>query len=225
VKRILLADDHAPTRAAVRRALERAGFNVVAETSTADAAVAAALEHWPDVCVLDVQMPGDGVAAARRIHSEIPGASIVMLTVCDDDEHLLDALGAGASGYLLKGMDPARLGPALHGVIAGEAAIPRPLVARLVEAYRSRERRRLPFGRRGRVALTEREWEVLELLQRRRTTKEIALELGLSPVTVRRHISSLVTKLGAEDRREAVLIAERAAEGPGMPPRPSSLAT
>jgi DNA-binding NarL/FixJ family response regulator len=199
---ILVADDHAPTRAGVRDALGDDGFAVVAEAAGADAAVELALGARPDVCLLDVHMPGGGIAAAARIMEILPESVVVMLTVSREDEDLFAALRAGAAGYLLKDMDPARLAPALRGVVAGEAAVPRTLVARVVEEFRSSERRpSLPLVRRRGARLTAREWEVLELLRERLTTGEIAHRLGLSAVTVRRHVSSILAKLRVPDRR------------------------
>jgi len=199
---VLVADDHAPTRAGVRDALGDDGFTVVAEAAGADAAVELALRERPDVCLLDVHMPGGGIAAAARITENLPESAVVMLTVSRDDEDLFAALRAGAAGYLLKDMDPARLAPALRGVVAGEAAVPRTLVARVVEEFRSSERRpSLPLVRRRGARLTPRESEVIELLRERLTTAEIAHRLGLSAVTVRRHISSILAKLQVPDRR------------------------
>jgi DNA-binding NarL/FixJ family response regulator len=209
---ILIADDHAPTRAGVRAVLGD-GFAVVAETDRADLAVEIALRERPDICLLDIHMPGSGVAAAARITEQQPGTVVVMLTVSRDDDDLFAALRAGASGYLLKDMDPARLVPALRGVLAGEAALPRTLVARVVEEFRSAESRpSLPFVRRRGARLTAREWEVLELLRERLTTAQIAHRLGLSAVTVRRHVSSILAKLRVPDRRamERLLEAEAA---------------
>jgi len=199
---VLVADDHAPTRAGVRDALGDDGFTVVAEAAGADAAVELALRERPDVCLLDVHMPGGGIAAAARITENLPESAVVMLTVSRDDEDLFAALRAGAAGYLLKDMDPARLAPALRGVVAGEAAVPRTLVARVVEEFRSSERRpSLPLVRRRGARFTPRESEVIELLRERLTTAEIAHRLGLSAVTVRRHISSILAKLQVPDRR------------------------
>jgi len=199
---VLVADDHAPTRAGVRDALGADGFTVVAEAAGADAAVELALCARPDVCLLDVHMPGGGIAAAARITENLPESAVVMLTVSRDDEDLFAALRAGAAGYLLKDMDPARLAPALRGVVAGEAAVPRTLVARVVEEFRSSERRpSLPLVRSRGARLTAREWEVLELLREQLTTGEIAHRLGLSTVTVRRHVSSILAKLRVPDRR------------------------
>jgi DNA-binding NarL/FixJ family response regulator len=122
--RVLIADDHPPTRAGVRLALERAGFIICAEAWTAARAVELAMQEQPDVCLLDVHMPGGGIAAAGAIAERVPATSIVMLTVSQEDEDLFNALRAGASGYLLKTTDPGRLPHALEGVLRGEAALP-----------------------------------------------------------------------------------------------------
>lgn len=201
--RVVLADDHAPTRAGVREALEGGGFEVVAEVAAADPAVTAALEHEPELCVLDIHMPGDGIEAARAIHAQLPDTAIVMLTVSESDEDLMRALRAGAVGYLLKGTNPDRLPDALRGVLAGEAAIPRTLVAKLVKEIQVDETRRSPIGP-NQVTLTDREWQVLDLLTEQRSTQEIADALEISAVTVRRHVSGLLTKLGVPDREAAV---------------------
>ena len=133
---VLLADDHARTRAMVRAALEKRGdFRVCAEAADADSALLEAERAQPDVCLLDINMPGSGIAAAARITAALPGTAVVMLTVSRQDEDLFDALRAGASGYLLKGMDEDRIGDALHRVLNGEATLPGTLVARLVEEF------------------------------------------------------------------------------------------
>jgi DNA-binding NarL/FixJ family response regulator len=210
---LLIADDHAPTRAGVRAALGDDGFEVVGETDCADTAVDLALHERPDVCLLDIHMPGSGITAAARITEQLPGTAVVMLTVSRDDDDLFASLRAGATGYLLKDMDPGRLAPALRGVLAGEAALPRTLVARVVEEFRAAEcRPSLPLVRRRGARLTSREWEVLELLRERHTTAQIAYRLGVSAVTVRRHVSSILAKLRVPDRRamERLLEAEAA---------------
>ena len=199
---VLIADDHAPTRAGVRGALGDGGFAVVAEANRADAAVDGALRERPDVCVLDINMPGSGIAAAARITEQLPDTAVVMLTVSREDEDLFASLRAGALGYLLKDMDPRRLAAALRGVLSGEAALPRTLVARVIGEFRAAERRpSLPLVRRRGAKLTAREWEVLELLREQLTTAQIAHRLGLADVTVRRHVSSILAKLRVPDRR------------------------
>jgi DNA-binding NarL/FixJ family response regulator len=204
VTRVLLADDHVPTRAALRSALESRGrFKVCAESGTAYGAVAAAVEHKPDVALLDIRMPGNGIEAAREIAMQCPETAIVMLTVSRDDADLFDALSAGARGYLLKDIDHEQLPRALQGVIEGEAALPRSLVARLVDEFRIRESAAAsarpqtgPFA-----ALTEREWDVLGLMRAGLSTGEIAARLFVTPVTVRTHVSAIMRKLHVPDRQ------------------------
>ena len=193
----------------MRAALERADFTVVAEVSDATGAVEAAAEHKPDVCLLDINMPGNGISAAADITYNHPAVAVVMLTVSRDDRDLFDALRAGALGYLLKDTDPDRLPYALKGVLEGEAALPRALVARVVDEFRDRSRRRLPLAKRKGVELTSREWEVLELLREDLSTGEIAERLFISQVTVRSHISAVLKKLRVTDRQAALdLLAE-----------------
>lgn len=208
--RAIIADDHPPTRAGVRRALETAGWIVCDETGDAKGAVDLALEHRPDVALLDIHMPGGGVTAAEKIAAALPDTAVVMLTVSRNDGDLFAALRAGASGYLLKDIDPDRLGLALEGVLRGEAALPRNLVARLMEEFRGRGRRRMTLANRNAVPLTSREWEVLELMGEGMRTAEIADRLQVSPVTVRTYVSAILRKLRVPDRAAAVkLLAER----------------
>jgi DNA-binding NarL/FixJ family response regulator len=203
--RVVVADDHAPTRAAVRKALEQDGFSVSAEASDAAGAIHAVRSTRPQVALLDIRMPGNGIEAAATIAATQPATSIVMLTVSQDDDDLFAALRVGASGYLLKGIDPAELPSTLRGVLAGEAVLPRALVARLVSEFRTRERRRfLAAGTNGRERLTTREWEVLELMEQGMTTAEIAGRLFIAKVTVRTHVAAILHKLHVPDRAAAV---------------------
>jgi DNA-binding NarL/FixJ family response regulator len=205
--RVLIADDHPPTRAGVRAALERADFVVCAQAADARSAIEAARRERPDVCLLDIHMPGDGIRAAESIANELPDTAVVMLTVSRTDRDLFDALRAGASGYLLKDIDPERLPLALHGVLEGEAALPRRLVALLIEEFRERKRRRrIPLVGRRSVELTDREWEVLELMRQSLSTEDIAARLFISPVTVRTHVSAILRKLQVPSREAAVAL-------------------
>ncbi len=204
---ILVADDHAPTRADVKGILAEDGrFAVRAEAADAAGAVAAALEARPDVCLLDVRMPGGGVGAAWEISARLPDTKIVMLTVSRDDADLFAALRAGASGYLLKDLDPDRLPDALAAVVAGEGALPGSLVARLVNEFRDRGPRRRavlsssPSGE----PLTSREWQVLELMRDGLTTAQIADRLVISRATVRSHVAGILRKLRVPDREAAL---------------------
>ncbi len=132
--RVLLADDHAPIRLSVAEDLASAGFEVCAQVGTAREAVDAALEQRPELCVLDVSMPGGGLTAAAEIHARLPATRVVMLTISEREEDFLEAVRSGASGYLLKDMDPARMPLALCDVLAGVPAFPRKLVPSLVSA-------------------------------------------------------------------------------------------
>jgi DNA-binding NarL/FixJ family response regulator len=148
-------------------------------------------------------MPGNGIRAAKEVTDQLPEAAVVMLTQSRDDADLFDALRAGASGYLLKDMDTDRLPDALRGVLAGEAAIPRTLVAQILDTFRTPKVRR--FGRKNKAAhlLTTREWEVMELLSEGLSTEDVAARMFISPTTVRVHLSSVLRKLRVKDRNTA----------------------
>jgi len=215
--RVLIADDHVPTRDDVCRALEAdRRFVVCAAVGHAAAAVQAAVRQRPDICLLDIRMPGRGLAAAWEIAARLPQTKLVMLTVSDEDSDLFAALWAGAAGYLLKTMSLRRLPDALHGVCSGEAAMPRTLVARVLEAFHGREPRwrQLAAGSGPEQRLTSREWEVLELLAQGCSTAQIAAKLMLSASAVRVHIASIVRKLEVTDRRAAARLF-RGASGSG----------
>lgn len=205
--RVLIADDHAPSRDDIQRALESdQRFSVCASVPDAAEAILAAVRERPEVCLLDIRMPGSGLAAAWEIGARLPQAKIVMLTVSDDDADLFAALHAGADGYLLKTMNLRRLPDALQGVHSGEAAIPRTLVAHVLEHFRGREPRwRQPVA--GHIPgqrLTSREWEVLALLAQGQSTSQIARRLVLSASSVRVHVAAIVRKLGVRDRTAAI---------------------
>jgi DNA-binding NarL/FixJ family response regulator len=207
--RVLVADDHPATRAGVRSALEDGGFIVCAEVADGAAAIEAAVRERPDICLLDIHMPGSGIAAAAEISAQVPETAIIMLTVSQADEDLFAALRAGAAGYLLKDTNPARLPLALEGVLRGESAVPRVLVGRLIEEFRGRERRRrIPLVKQPNAKLTSREWEVLELMREGFSTADIADRLYISRVTVRSHIAAILHKLRVPDRRSALKLFE-----------------
>jgi DNA-binding NarL/FixJ family response regulator len=204
--RVLIADDHAPTRDDVRRALEDGGLTVCAEAADAPHAVQQALETNPDVCLLDIRMPGGGVAAAWEIAARLPTTKIVMLTVSDDDANLFAALRAGAVGYLVKDIDLRVLAQALRDAAEGNAAIPRSLVARMVKQFQGTDPRFRTTAIGGDLGprLTSREWDVLVGLADGLSTREIGRRLQLKPSGVRAHISAIVQKLGVKDRDAAV---------------------
>ncbi len=206
--RVVIADDHAPTREMIREALEGHGCIVLAEAWTAPAAVVAALEHRPDVCLLDIHMPGSGLLAAADITHALPVTAVVMLTASRDDEDLFAALRAGASGYLQKGMDPHLIASSLRGVLAGEAALPPELVLKVMAQFRSEPRRSLSLRpKRATSQLTSREAEILTLMSEDLSTEQIATRLFIAQVTVRTHISTILKKLRVPDRAAAVRLA------------------
>lgn len=187
-------------------ALEGHGFVIVAEVTSARGAVEAAVRERPDICLLETRIPGNGITAARQIRARVPATAVVMLTASDHNADVFAALRAGAVGYLLKTVDPGRLPHALRGVLDGEAALPRTLTALLIDEFRARggRSRRPTLVNRLPVSLTPREWEVVDLLCADFTTAQIAAQLGLADVTVRRHISGIMHKVQAPDRRTAV---------------------
>jgi DNA-binding NarL/FixJ family response regulator len=219
--RVLVADGNAATRAALRCAI--AGdtrFHVCAAVADAAGAVAAAVHEQPDICVLDVQLPGGGLSAAWEIGARLPRAKLVMLTRFAEDDDLFAALRAGADGYLLKRGEFDHLPDMLAGVCAGEAAVDPAFVATLLKYFRTREPRwRRPVGlaaaairpsRRDSgsadARLTSREWEVLQLLSEGLSTAAISRSLMISSSAVRVHIAAIVRKLGVPDRAAAIEI-------------------
>ena len=194
---VLVADGSASARSTVRVALGAAGCSVCAEAADASEAVEAALRERPDVCLLDVAVPGGGITAAAAIAGSVRDTSVVMLGPAPSDADLFAALEAGARGYLTRDIEPDRLAVAIRRVCAGEAALPRTLVARLIDEFRRRRLHRL----RG---LTNRELEVLELLSQGLRTDEIAERLFVARVTVRTHIASILRKLAVPDRESAI---------------------
>ncbi|WP_353813717.1 response regulator [Agromyces sp. SYSU T00266] len=206
---VVLADDHAPMRDAVRRGLEAGGCRVVGEGATADEAVALVVEHRPNVALLDIHMPGNGIRAADDISRAVPTTAIVMLTQSREDDDLFDSLRAGAVGYLLKDAAPQSLADTLRGVLAGEAAMPPALVTRILDEFRGPARRRFGRGSPAAAKLSTREWEVMDLLRQGNSTDEVAGRLFLSPTTVRVHVSSVLRKLSVRDRASAFRLLEQ----------------
>jgi DNA-binding NarL/FixJ family response regulator len=207
--RVLVADDHAPTRLAVCFALRQHGFDVCAEANDATSASELALRVRPDICVLDVHMPGSGTSAARSITAIAPEVRVVMLTVSRDDDDLFAALDAGACGYLLKGSSARELADALGAALAGSAPIPQIFNAPLIREFRKRKRKRVDHSfRRDPDSLTRREWDVAELLREGLSTAQIAGRLYISETTVRRHVGSILRKLDVPDRAAAIRLVE-----------------
>jgi len=213
--RVVIADHDAASREGVRLALKGKDFDISSEAGSADSAAFAAGRDLPDICLVEADLPGGGVAAAERVLAASPQTVVVMLSAAVDDNRLFAAVRVGARGYLLKDMDPERLPMALRGVLNGEAALPRPLMGRVLKELRAvaRGRHASELSRLG-VDLTRREREVLELLDRGLATAQIGQLLGISAVTVRRHVSHLVQKLRAPDRDGALRLVRESGEQP-----------
>jgi DNA-binding NarL/FixJ family response regulator len=211
--RALIADGHGPTRAGLRLALTRSGFEVVAEARERGEAVDAALGTRPDLGLIAADLPGGGIEAVRTIAERLPAAKVVVLSSDPNGEELVVAVLAGACGYLGRNMSLERLPAALKGVLAGEVALPRSHSAHLLEALRFRDAGRALVAAHTGAKLTEREWEVLQLLAVDASTAIMAQRLGISEVTVRRHVSSLMAKLGVPDRASAADLFRRRSTG------------
>jgi two-component system, NarL family, nitrate/nitrite response regulator NarL len=205
--RALVAAENAPLRAGVRLALERDGFVVCAEESSGPAAVAAAVRERADVCLLDVGLPGGGIAAAAEIVARRPEAVVVMLADSPEADEVFEALRAGARGYLVKDIDAERLPVAVRAVVEGEVALPRALVGLVVELLRQSGAAPAGPGLRTPEQLTSREWQVLLCLREGLSTSEIGRRLFIADVTVRRHVGRILRKLDVSSRAEAVRLA------------------
>ncbi len=200
---VLIAAERLPTRVGLRLALEPEVR--CTEVADADSAVAAAVRERPDVCLLGLD--ASGLRVANEIAERVPSAAVILLTNQPDEGEFMAAVRAGATGYLTHSVDPARLPYVVRGALRGEPAVPRRFVSRLLEELSMRERRRsVLLSGKGRVTLTAREWQAVELLLRAATTSEIAAALGVTPVTVRRHLGSVERKLGVATRAEVVAL-------------------
>ncbi len=192
---VLVVDDHAVVREGIRHVLsEDAGFNVVAEAANGAEALTLAETRRPDVVVLDITMPSEsGLDVAVRLRSVLPGVRILILSMHDQSEYVLQAVRAGANGYVLKDTDPAELRDAVRTVNAGDEYFGSAVASRLSAALRGELEAE---QRRGRLdLLTSRERDVLTLVADGRTNKEIGAALGISPRTVETHRESIVRKL------------------------------
>ncbi|GAB2998707.1 response regulator transcription factor [Saccharothrix stipae] len=208
VIRVVLADDQALVRAGFRLLLDTEdGFEVVGEAGDGAEAVRQAHEHRPDVVVMDIRMPGtDGLAATRQVCAELPEVKVLVLTTFNVDEYVFEALRAGASGFLLKDTDPVELLHALRVVAEGEALLAPSVTRKLIEEFANRPEHRRPNPGALRE-LTAREREILALVAAGMSNDEIAEHLVISPATSRTHVSRVMTKLGARDRAQLVVLA------------------
>jgi len=219
--RVLLADDHPLFREGLARILDsQADFETVGEAKDGLEAQVKARELRPDLIVMDVSMlVCDGLEATRQIKQELPGVTIVMLTVSEEDDKLFEAIRNGAQGYLLKSIRREEMLSMLRGALQGEAAITPALGGRMLEEFRRIGRQETAPLVEKHVALSARELEVLSLVAAGATNKEIAERLCISIHTVRSHMRKLLGKLQLANRREATSFARR--EGLISPSRKS----
>jgi two-component system, NarL family, response regulator LiaR len=214
--RAVIADDDPFARRVIKDVLRRAGVIVIAEARDGRQAVELTLHYQPDVVVMDVVMPElDGIMATRQIRRRLPDQLVIVLTGAGSEDYELgmQALRAGASGFLSKDLEIEALPRALAGLRQGQAAISRKMTLALIDRLRQ-----TPSGSSGlrpvKSPLTAREWEVIDLLKASKTTEQIADELVLSPETVRSHVKNILRKLDVRSREEAVAAADRMREAP-----------
>jgi DNA-binding NarL/FixJ family response regulator len=202
--RLLLVDDHALVREGLAGLFKyEDDFTVAGEASDAESAFAQVATLYPDIVLMDIDMPGeDGISATRRIKAAYPEVTVVMLTVHDATDKLLEAIKAGAQGYLVKNIRSSELLDQLRGLRRGEAAITRRMAARILEEF---QRGQASATSREEAAseLTARELEVLQLVSDRLSNKEIAARLVISEHTVKNHLKNILSKLHLRSRREA----------------------
>ncbi|CAC22720.1 MULTISPECIES: response regulator [Streptomyces] len=224
--RVLIADDEPMIRAGVRAVLATAAdIDVVAEAADGHDAVELVRRHRPAVAVLDIRMPGlNGIDAAAEIRTAVPGTGVIMLTTFGEDDYILQALGGGAAGFLIKSGEPEEL---LTGVraVAGGAAYLSPRVAARVVAHLAATGAGTLAGRRSAArdrvaALTAREREVLALLGAGLSNGQIARRLHVVEGTVKAHVSSLLARLGVDNRAAAAVVAHEAGIIAPQPPQP-----
>jgi DNA-binding NarL/FixJ family response regulator len=207
---VVLVDDHELFRGGLRDILEDQGVNVVGEADNGERGAELVAELAPDVAVMDLNMPGvGGVEATRRIAAQTPTTSVMVLTISSDDETVMQAMMAGASGYLLKDASVEELVAGIRAAAAGESSIsPRIASKLLVWLREGHAEQRTPEV--ARADLSDREIEVLRLLAAGKGNAAIAEELFISPKTVKNHIASILVKLQIENRIQAAIYAVKA---------------
>ncbi len=210
--RVVLADDHDMFRTALRHLLEENGpIRVVAEAATGEGALRSVHEHAPDVVVMDLSMPGlGGVDATREIVAQSPKTSVLVLTVSDDASDVVDAIVAGASGYLLKSASIEELIAGIRAAAVGDALISSTIANRLLGHVRGQAQvpEHAPVGRHA-TQLSARELDVLKLVAEGLENADIAGHLQISPKTVKNHISNILMKLQIDNRIQAAVYAVR----------------
>ncbi|MER5713311.1 response regulator transcription factor [Streptomyces sp. NPDC042898] len=211
--RVFLVDDHEVVRRGLRDLIDdEPDMDVVGEAATAEQALARGPALRPDVAVLDVRLPdGDGISVCRELRSRMPEVACLMLTSFDDEDALLDAIMAGAAGYVLKQIKGSDLVSAVRTVATGQSMLDPATTARLMRSLRDPEAAKPPEDERLAV-LSDRERSVLDLIGEGLTNRQIAKRLYLSEKTVKNHISRLLGKLGVERRVQAAVIAAQVHE-------------
>lgn len=206
--RVLLLDDHEVVRRGVNDLLDaEPDIEVVGEAATSEQALARGRALRPDVAVLDIRLPdGDGVTVCRELRSQIPGIACLMLTSFDDDDALLDAIMAGAAGYVLKQIKGSDLLAAVRTVASGQSMLDPATTARLMDSLRAPA---APVDDGRPQGLTERDWQLLALIGDGLTNREIGRRLHLSEKTVKNRVSRLLATLGVERRIQAAVLATR----------------
>ncbi|WP_440063726.1 response regulator [Streptosporangium sp. OZ121] len=210
--RVLVVDDHALVRSGFRMILNaQDDLSVVGEAGDGEEALALARDLLPDVVLMDLHMPeADGVTATGRITAELPGVRVLALSTFDLDEYVVDALRAGASGFLPKDVSPEELLEGVRVVHRGDSVVAPRLLTRLIGTFVRAVRPRPATMPPELAGLTDREREVLVLIARGRSNPEIAETLDVAASTVKNHVTSLFAKLGVRDRAQAVVVAYEA---------------
>ncbi len=203
--RVMLVDDHALVRSAVRQALAADDLEIVGEAASADEALLLAPQLAPDVLLLDINLPGtDGLRLLRELAPRLPTTRIVMLTVSNDRRDLVEAVRSGAAGYLTKDLSPEALQRAVRGIRSGDLAMSRSMAADVIQHLATTTNRPSTSSGSDELAgISAREREVLALLAQGLTDREIGERLGISPRTVETHVGSLLSKLGVRNRAQA----------------------
>jgi DNA-binding NarL/FixJ family response regulator len=206
--RVAIADDEALVRGGFRAILDaEPDLDVVAEAADGRQALGVAARFRPDVIVMDIRMPElDGLAATRQLRTTHPDVRVLIVTTFDLDEYVYDALLAGAAGFLLKDARPTELIAAVRAVASGDALIAPRVTRRLIEAFVAARPRTVPEDARI-TGLSEREREILLLLARGLSNREIAEHVHLSEATIKTHVASVLAKLQVRDRVRAVIVA------------------
>jgi DNA-binding NarL/FixJ family response regulator len=206
---ILIVDDHALLRQGIKKVLDlESDFSVIGEAADGEEAIKTALQLKPDIVLLDINMPKkNGLEVTKELRQLVPEIKIVLLTIHDDENYVIEVIKAGATGYLLKDIEPGMLIKAIRSVYAGESFIYPTLAKRLFYEVGGEKKAESPRPRGGQDALTQREVEVLQLIGQGLSNQEMAQRLFLSEKTVKNHLTNIFRKINVTDRTQAVIYA------------------